>query len=112
LFNSLTLKNGLYIEPFGNFSFLPVKCAIYMQDIFIKIGAYDLGPAVFNNDKWIITLAGLIFPDNVNSLVYTYNSVFIYFNELSRIKMNGWEQWVLVVKACIEEIEDYRGIIP
>ena len=110
IFDPYTLKNALYIETFGNFSFLPVHCSMYMQDILIRIGAYEIGPAVFDNNNWIIVLSILPFCKSTNNLVYTIQNVYLYFNELNRIKTHGWDQWVIVIKACIEELEHSRGI--
>jgi len=112
ILNPFTLKHGLYIESFGNFSFLPVHCSIYMQDIFIRIGAYEQGPSVFTDNKWIFTLAGLVFPEttNVPHLKYDIDNIYRYYLELIRIKQHGWKNWVLMVKSCIEQIEDYKGI--
>ena len=109
IFDPYTLKNALYIETFGNFSFLPVHCSMYMQDLFIRIGAYDIGPKVFDSTVWVSILATLPFNDTGN-LNYTTENIYIYFTELNRIKVYGWERWVITVKACIEHLEDTRGI--
>jgi len=111
IFDTYTLKNALYIESFGNFSFLPVHCSIYMQDIFIKIGAYDTGPDIFNTNNWLFILSTIPFNTNPNwCITYTPEIIYKYFKQLMIIKIKGWDNWVLMVKSCIKEIEHKHGI--
>jgi len=109
LLDTYTIKQGFYTESFGNFSFLHMRCAIYMQDIFIRIGAYDIGPSVLNTNHWIVIMSTLIIP-GASKLQYTYYDIEIYFIEINMIKNYGWDKWVLMVKSCIEELEDRKGI--